>query len=112
MKPAELGALLSQLAECARDESKMRMRVWVGRARTRTTVRVIGYVILASVGFLFLSDREYLAAYDSMSGQFVLLIIALVFAGSLLAMERLGKIALPDRFVGRRFVDPVTAVAR
>ncbi len=108
----ELGALLSQLAECARDESKMRMRVWVGRARTRTTVRVIGYVILASVGFLFLSDREYLSAYDSMSGQIALLIIALVFAGSLLAMERLGKIALPDRFVGRRFVDPVRAVAR
>lgn len=108
----ELGSLLGQLAECARSEAQMRMRVWVGRARTRTTVRVVGYVILSSVALLFVLDRKYLASYDSMAGQMVMLIVAVVFAGSLMGMERLGRIALPDRFVGRRFEDPVVTVTR
>ena len=99
----ELGALLGQLAECARAEALMRTRVWVGRARTRTTVRVVGIVMLSSVAGLFVLDRRYLAPYDSSAGQIVLLIIAAIFAGSLLGMERMGRIALPARFIGRRF---------
>ncbi len=101
----ELGALLGQLADCARGEAQMRLRVWVGRARTRTTVRVVGYVILLSVAGLFLLDRQYLASYDTVAGQVVMFVVAVVFASSLTAMERLGRVPLPDRFVGRRFED-------
>lgn len=98
----ELGALLGQLAETARDEARMRNRVWVSRARNRTVIKVIGGVIVAMIGGLFVLDREYLRPYDSASGQLALAVIAAIFAGALVGMERLGRIELPDRFVGSR----------
>lgn len=98
----ELGPLLGHLAECARDDARMRSRVWVGRARTRTAVRIIGGVVVASVGALYLIDRHYLAPYGSVSGQIVLLVVVGLFAGALVAMDRMGRIAMPERFVGRR----------
>lgn len=96
----ELGALLGQLAETARDEARLRNRVWVGRARNRTVVRVIGGVIVVAVGLLLVFDREYLRPYDTAGGQVALATIALVFVAALSGMERLGRIELPDRFIG------------
>jgi Flp pilus assembly protein TadB len=98
----DLGPLLGQLAECARDEAKMQTRVWVDRAKTRTSVRVIAGCVVAFAGGLLLFSRRYLEPYDSAGGQAVLLLIAGLFAGSLVAMQRLGRIALPERFVARR----------
>ena len=98
----DLGPLLSQLATCARDEAQMRARVWAGRARTRTSVRVIsGCVALFALG-LMVFDRSYLTPYDTATGQVALLVIGSVFAGSVAAMERMGRIQLPERFVRRR----------
>jgi len=98
----ELGPLLTQLAECARDEAQMRARVWAGRARTRTSVRVISAsVVLFALG-LVLFDRGYLEPYDSVGGQVVLLAIGSIFACSIVVMDRMGRIELPERFVGRR----------
>lgn len=98
----ELGPLLTQLAECARAEAQVRSRVWAGRARTRTSVRVIsGSIALFALG-LALFDRAYLRPYSSAAGQLALLTIGAVFAGSVVAMDRMGRIQLPDRFVGRR----------
>ncbi|MDQ1424010.1 MAG: hypothetical protein QOD72_1508 [Acidimicrobiaceae bacterium] len=98
----DLTPLLAQLATCARDEAQMRARVWVGRARTRTSVRVIvGCVALFAVGLLVL-DRPYLAPYDDAGGQVALLVIGAMVAASFMAMDRMGRIALPERFVSRR----------
>lgn len=95
----DLAALLGQLAEAARDEARLRQRVWVGRARTRTAVRVIGGVLTAVIAGLLVLDRDYLSPYDSATGQLVLMVIAAMFAGALVAMERLGRIELPERFI-------------
>jgi Flp pilus assembly protein TadB len=98
----DLTPLLAQLATCARDEAQMRARVWVGRARTRTSVRVIvGCVALFAVGLLVL-DRPYLEPYDDAAGQFALLVIGGIVTASFVAMDRMGRIALPERFVSRR----------
>ena len=98
----DLGPLLSQLAASARSEAQMRARVWAGRARTRTSVRVIsGCVLLFALGLLVF-DRSYLAPYDTATGQLALLVVGTVFAGSVAAMERMGRIQLPERFVRRR----------
>lgn len=102
----DLGALLGQLADTARDEVRLRQRVWVGRARNRTAIRVIGGVLVAVVGGLLVFDRDYLRPYDTAGGQLALVAISAVFAAALLAMERLGRIQLPDRFIGAR-VDEV-----
>jgi hypothetical protein len=100
----DVGPLLSQLAECARDEAQMRARVWSGRARTRTSVRVISScVVLFALGLLVF-QRTYLEPYDSAAGQAMLLVIGGIFAGSVVAMERMGRIELADRFLRRRVV--------
>ena len=100
----DLGMLLTQIAQCARDESKMRSRVWVGRARTRSAVKIIATVISVFVFGLFTFNRTYLQPYSSIQGQLVLSIILGVFASSLSLMQSMAKIIEPERFVRRRVV--------
>jgi Flp pilus assembly protein TadB len=100
----DLGMLLTQIAQCARDESKMRSRVWVGRARTRSAVKIIATVIVLFVLGLFLFNRPYLQPYSSIQGQVVLSGILGVFAVSLSLMQSMAKIIEPERFVRRRMV--------
>lgn len=75
----ELGALLGHLAACARDEARMHTRIWVGRSRTRSAVRIIAGVIGVFVGGLVVLSPEYLAPYRSAEGQLVLSAVVLVF---------------------------------
>jgi len=98
----ELGALLGHLAACARDEARMHTRIWVGRSRTRSAVKIIASVVIVFVGGLVVLSPEYLAPYRTAEGQLVLSMIVLVFFGALLLMQRLSVIVAPDRFVGRR----------
>jgi Flp pilus assembly protein TadB len=98
----DVGQLLTHIAQCARDESKMRSRVWVGRARTRSAVKIIASVIGAFVAGLFVFNRTYLQPYSSIEGQVVLSCILGVFAFSLSLMQSMAKIIEPERFVRRR----------
>ena len=100
----DLGMLLTQIAQCARDESKMRSRVWVGRARTRSAIKIIATVIASFVLGLFTFNRTYLQPYSSIQGQVVLSVILGVFAVSLSLMQSMAKIIEPERFVRRRVV--------
>jgi tight adherence protein B len=107
----DIAQLLGHLAECARDEAKMRTRVWVGRARTRTASRVMVGTIFGFLAFMFLTNRAYLDPYGSAGGQVVLGIIGAVFAAAFAAMDRMGRIALPERFIGRRAGHSATSPA-
>jgi len=98
----ELGALLGLLADTARDEVRMRIRVWVARARTRTATRMIGTVVVVMVVGLLVFDRPYLEPYDAPGGQVVLGVVMSLFAASYVAMQRIGRIELPQRFIARR----------
>lgn len=98
----DLGALLGHLAESARDEARMRTRVWVGRARSRSAVRIIVAVVALFVIGLLLFNRAYLRPYDSAAGQVVLALILSTFGVSFVLMSRMGRIAMPQRFVARR----------
>ena len=98
----DLGALLGQLAEAARDEARMRTRVWVGRARSRSAVRIIIAVVVSFITALLVFNRAYLRPYDTAGGQVVLAAILALFGASFVAMEHLGRIRLPERFIGRR----------
>ncbi len=80
----------------------MRSRVWVGRARTRSAVKIIATVIALFVLGLFLFNRPYLQPYSSIQGQVVLSGILGVFAVSLSLMQSMAKIIEPERFVRRR----------
>jgi tight adherence protein B len=100
----DIGPLLGHLAVCARDEARMRTRVWVGRARTRSAVRIIVSVVVVFVTGLFLLDRDYLAPYDDPVGQIVLAGVISLFAGAIVTMDRMSRFAVPERFVRRREV--------
>ena len=98
----DLTVLLTHVAECARDEGRMRSRIWVSRARTRSSVRIIAGVVTVFVAGLFVLSADYLAPYATASGQVVLLGIGAVFAVALLLMQRLSQLTMPERFIRRR----------
>lgn len=98
----DLGQLLSHVADCARAESRMRSRVWVGRARTRSAVRIVGGVVVTFVLGLAVFNREYLEPYSSASGQVVLAAVLAAFGLGLVLMHQMSRIEVPERFVRRR----------
>jgi len=98
----DIGVLLGHLAECARDESRMRSRVWVGRSRTRSAVRIISGVISFFVGGLFVFNRDYLQPYESVEGQLILSMILMTFVVAVVMMHAMSQIEVPERFVRRR----------
>lgn len=98
----EMGSLLGHLAACARDEARMHTRIWVGRSRTRSAVRIIASVVGVFVIGLVTLAPDYLEPYQTTEGQIVLSGIILLFFGALLMMQRLAVIAVPERFIGRR----------
>jgi tight adherence protein B len=97
-----LGELLGSLAAAARDQATMRLRVEAGRARTRTSVRVIVGATGALVLGLALLNRGYLAPYDTPTGQLVLLLVGGVFAAAFAWLARMTRPARTDRFLARQ----------
>jgi len=94
-----LAGLLGRLADTARDEAHLRTKVWVSRARIRTSLRVIATVIPVMVGAVMLVDRHYLDPYNSAGGQVALAATLAVFAIAYSLMARTGRIRLPERFL-------------
>ena len=98
----DLAQLLGHLAQCARDEGRMRTRIWVGRARTRSSVRIISVVVISFVSGLIVFNREYLSVYSSFDGQVILSGIFILFGSSLIMLDQFSRISAPQRFSRRR----------
>jgi tight adherence protein B len=94
-----LGELLGTLATAARDQATMRLRVEAGRARTRTSVKVIVGVTGTVVLGLAVLNHGYLAPYDSATGQLVLLLVGAVFATSFVWLSRMARPLPVERFL-------------
>jgi hypothetical protein len=97
--PKRLGDLLGRLARSARDDVNMRLRVEAGRARTRTSVKVITIFTVVFAAFLIVFNREYLEPYDSILGQGVLGFIGLCFGGAFYWLSRSFRIEGEERFL-------------
>ncbi|OLZ45583.1 pilus assembly protein TadB [Amycolatopsis keratiniphila subsp. nogabecina] len=95
----QLADLLGELASEAREQASMRMRVEAGRARTRTSVRVIVITTLSFASGLVLLNRGYLAPYDSAFGQIMLLFVGALFAASFAWLARIARLREPERFL-------------
>jgi tight adherence protein B len=94
-----LGELLGSLAQAARDQATMRLRVEAGRARTRTSIKVIvGATGGLALGLAVL-NRGYLTPYDSALGQFVLLIVGGLFAASFAWLAKMSRPTTTERFL-------------
>jgi len=85
----QLADLLGSLATTARGQAAMRMRVETGRARTRTSVRVIVATTLAFAAAVVVFNRTYLDVYNTATGQFVLLLIGGLFAAGFAWLARI-----------------------
>lgn len=97
----DMGTLLGHLASSARDEARLRRRVWVGRARTRSATRlIVGVTVVVVVGLRVLNPG-YLDAFADPTGQVVLAGIVGTFAAAFATMERLSRIDMPERFTLR-----------
>ena len=94
-----LGELLGSLAAAARDQATMRLRVEAGRARTRTSVKVIVGATGTLVAGLALFNRGYLAPYDTATGQLVLVLVGGVFAVAFTWLARMTRPVVVDRFL-------------
>ncbi len=101
MEARELGPLLGRLAETIRADVRMRLRVEVGRARIRTSARIVVATTLVTMAFLFAFSRQLLRAYDSTTGQLWLLVVAGVFALGGWMLHSYGQIDMPERFAAR-----------
>jgi tight adherence protein B len=87
----DLAALLSTLAETAREQAAMRTRIAVAQARTQTAIRMITGTTIGLGILLTLIDHTYLTAYDSATGQVVLLWVALIFAAAFRWLRALAR---------------------
>ena len=103
--PKRLGDLLGRLAVAARSDVTMRLRVETGRARTRTSVKVITIFTTLFALFLMLFSGDYLEAYDSMAGQAVLGLVGACFAGSFLWLARAFREDEGERFLRLEAID-------
>ena len=101
MEARELGPLLGRLADTIRADVRMRLRVEVGRARIRTSARIVVATTLVTIGFLFAFSRQLLEAYDSTTGQVWLVVVAGVFALGGWMLHSYGQIDMPERFAAR-----------
>ena len=95
----ELAELLSALADTARDNAFMRVRVDALRARTRTAVRIISSVTVAMMVLLLVLDRGYLTPFDTAIGQVTLAVIFAGFAAGLTWLSAMSRYQAPERFI-------------
>lgn len=94
----QLRELLGSLALAAREQASMRMRIQAGRARARTSIRVIVGTTLGFATGMVVLDRPYLAAYDSITGQILLLVIGALFGLGFAWLIRIATVPEPVRF--------------
>lgn len=100
----DLAPLLGHLSECARAESALHLRVWVSRARTRTSVRIVVGSVVVFVGGLALFNPGYLVPFFSPVGMLALSSCVLCFGMSMFWMLRIARVAAPARFLRVRTV--------
>ncbi len=101
MEGRDLGPLLTRLADSIRADVRMRLRVEVGRARVRTSSKIVLAVTLATVAMVYFTSRDLLAVYDTVGGQVWLLAVFGLFIASLWMMNHFAQVQLPERFSAR-----------
>ena len=90
--------VLSSLAEILARDIAARREIDAERAQHRTTLRWI-VVFVAGFTIFAVMNRTYSAPYGTMTGQFVLALVALLYAAGLGWLHRLGMLPGPGRFL-------------
>ncbi len=91
--------VLSALARSTREELDMRRRIEASRRSIRHSVRIVLLIVLSVMIGMAVVNHQYVAAYDSVLGQVMLLVVALVFVAGLMWLRRLAMPEKVDRFL-------------
>lgn len=94
--------VLTALATSTREELDMRRRVEASRRSVRRSVRLILAIVLSVAGAMILLNGSYVASYDGVLGQGVLLMVCLLFLAGLLWLRRLARPSQVERILGVR----------
>jgi tight adherence protein B len=86
-----LAELLSALADAAREEVSMRLRIETSRAQVRASVRAIAGFSLAFAALVAILARSYLAPFGTALGQVVLAMVGLLYAGGLALLVHMAR---------------------
>ncbi len=92
--------LLSSLADSAREDVAMRLRVEAARASTRSGVRTIVVFSVVFAAGLALLAHDYLSPFGTATGQLVLVAVGACYALGLVLMVHLARPAQPVRMLG------------
>ncbi|WP_431953441.1 type II secretion system F family protein [Actinacidiphila sp. bgisy167] len=95
----QLGPLLGSLAAATREQVAMRLRIDAGRARVRTSVRVITATTVGMAAGLVVLNRPYLEPFSSLEGQLVLAVIGLLFAAGFAWLMKIAQFAEEPRIL-------------
>ena len=102
MQASDLGPLLSRLAATTRDDVRLRQRVGIESAKIKTSARIVIGITLAVAVMLWLFNPALVAAYNSLDGQIMLVVILGVFGFGGWSIRRYAKPQDVDRFTARR----------
>jgi hypothetical protein len=95
---ADLVSLITAQAEATRHEVDLVLDTEAGRARYRTGVRImLGALALFALGLLVFRG-EFLAPYDTWTGQLVLAVISAVILFALWLLVSMGRLRAPARY--------------
>lgn len=92
-----LSELLTQIAVAAREQASMRLRVETGRARTYASSRALVVITFGLAVGLLVFSPTFMAPYDTLTGQAVLMVIGALFGAALVALVAMSRPAVPPR---------------
>ncbi|HTD49546.1 MAG TPA: hypothetical protein VK771_03040 [Acidimicrobiia bacterium] len=105
----ELTDVLGTLAQTARDEAAMQLRIEAARARMRTAVQVIASCTVCTAVGLVAVNPTYVTIYRSALGQATLAVISICWAVALWWLAHMSRFRSPERFL---FENTATVGAR
>lgn len=94
----DIGGLLEEAVKSIRADAEMRARVEVGRARIRTSARLVTGANLVLFVLLVTGASQLLSVYDTAHGQVFLAVVVGVWLCALWMLARLSRFDLPERF--------------
>jgi Flp pilus assembly protein TadB len=91
--------LLGALSRSVREELDVRRKVTADRRSTRRSAQIVVGVSVGLALGLAIFDHSYVAAYDSLTGQLVLIVVAALYAAGIVWMRSLARFQAPERLL-------------
>jgi Flp pilus assembly protein TadB len=103
--------LLGALSRSVREELDVRRNVYAERRSTRRSAQIVVGISVGLALGLGIFDRGYVQIYSTVTGQFVLALVAALYAGGIVWMRSLARFQTPERLLAPPPTEASPAVA-